>query len=65
MLEVLGLSLNSEMFPTNVFNCFSGHVKAAGLTSPEAQVMNGPTLTSFINGHFALTDIGLSECYGG
>jgi len=53
------------MFPTNVFNCFSGHVKAAGLTSPEAQVMNGPTLTSFINGHFALTDIGLSECYGG
>lgn len=42
-----------------------GHIKAAAIKSPEAQVMTGPKLVSLLNGLFSLVDIGLSDCFGG
>lgn len=42
-----------------------GHVEAATITSPEAQVMNGPALTAHVNGHFSLIETGLNNCYNG
>lgn len=55
----------------NVFSYFlpeymsPGHIEAATIVSPEAQVLNSPALTAHINGHFSLVDMGLSHCYGG
>jgi len=60
-----------SLLPANAFLSNSdtffhtGHIKAASLTSPEAQVMNGPTLTALINGQFSLVEMGLNRCYGG
>ncbi len=42
-----------------------GHIKAASLTSPEAQVMSGPKVISLLNGLISLVDLGLTECYSG
>jgi len=42
-----------------------GHIKMASITSPEAQIMTGPKLVSFLNGMFSLVDIGLAKCFGG
>lgn len=55
----------------NVFSFFlpeyqpPGHIKAAMITAPEAQVMTGPNLISLLNGFFSLVDLGLTTCYGG
>lgn len=55
----------------NVFSYFlpeyapSGHIDDASITSPEAQVLNGPKLTAFANGLFSLVEFGLNDCYGG
>ena len=43
----------------------TGHINGATIASPEGQVMNGPSLTSLVNGIFALVDVGLNDCYGG
>ncbi len=62
------------MFATNLFyNIISiligyaspGLIKAASLTSPEAQVLSGPKVISFLNGIISLVDLGLSHCFGG
>lgn len=55
----------------NVFSFFRpeyaapGQIIEASLTSPEAQVMNAPTIVGFLNGIFSLIDLGLTRCYGG
>lgn len=59
------LTANVRLSNSDTLFFHTGHIKAASLTSPEAQVMNGPTLTSFINGQFALVEMGLNKCYGG
>ena len=56
---------NACLSNSNILFFHTGHIKAASLTSPEAQVMNGPTLTTFINGQFSLVEMGLNRCYGG
>jgi hypothetical protein len=40
-------------------------VKDAKLTSPEAQIINSPTIVGFLNGVMSMVDTGLSNCYGG
>ena len=42
-----------------------GHIKAASLASPEAQVLSGPKIINLMNGIISLVDLGLTECYGG
>jgi len=42
-----------------------GQIIDASLTSPEAQVINAPTIVGFLNGIFSLIDFGLTRCYGG
>ena len=42
-----------------------GHIKAASLTSPEAQVLSGPKIINLMNGIISLVDLGLTECFGG
>ena len=55
----------------NVFSFFKpeysapGVITEAGLKSPEAQVMNAPTIVGFLNGVFSLIDIGTSSCFSG
>ena len=40
-------------------------MKDAQITSPEAQVINAPTLVGLLNGMMSLVDTGLNECFGG
>ena len=42
-----------------------GHIKAASLSSPEAQVMSGPKVIGILNGIISLVNLGLTECYSG
>ncbi len=55
----------------NVFSFFKpeysapGVITNAGLRSPEAQVLNAPTIVGFLNGIFSLIDIGTTSCYSG
>jgi hypothetical protein len=42
-----------------------GHIKAASITSPEAQVLTGPKMIAFLNGIISLVDVGLNDCYSG
>ncbi len=42
-----------------------GHIKAASLASPEAQVLSGPKIINLMNGIISLVDLGLTECFGG
>ena len=42
-----------------------GHIKAAALYSPEAQLLSGPKIISLLNGIISLVDLGLTECFGG
>jgi hypothetical protein len=55
----------------NVFSFFlpdfapPGRVAEAGLTAPEAQLLDSPKIIGFLNGLFSLVDIGMSNCYGG
>ncbi len=55
----------------NVFSFFNpeysapGVITNAGLKSPEAQVLNAPTIVGWLNGVFSLIDIGTSNCYSG
>ena len=44
---------------------FEGKIKEAKIVSPEAQVMNSPSLTKLTNGQFAIIDFGLNDCWGG
>eukprot|EP00586_Coscinodiscus_wailesii_P017163 CAMPEP_0172518280 /NCGR_PEP_ID=MMETSP1066-20121228/290722_1 /TAXON_ID=671091 /ORGANISM="Coscinodiscus wailesii, Strain CCMP2513" /LENGTH=2420 /DNA_ID=CAMNT_0013300633 /DNA_START=56 /DNA_END=7314 /DNA_ORIENTATION=- len=41
------------------------HIKAASLSSPEAQVLSGPKIVSLMNGIISLVDLGLTQCFGG
>jgi len=55
----------------SVFNYFlpqyssPGHLKAANLFSPEAQIFSGPKVINLFNGIVSLVDLGLQNCYGG
>jgi len=55
----------------NVFSFFlpeyqaPGQIQRTGLKSPEAQVMNAPTIVGFLNGLLSMLDVGLSDCYSG
>ena len=42
-----------------------GQINEAGLTAPEAQVLNAPTIIGWLNGIYSLIDTGLGGCYGG
>ena len=42
-----------------------GHIKAASLSSPEAQVLTGPKVINLLNGIISLIDLGLNNCYQG
>jgi hypothetical protein len=42
-----------------------GHIKAASITSPEAQIMSGPKIIGILNGFISLVDLGLTDCYSG
>lgn len=42
-----------------------GKVSEAGLTAPEAQVLDSPKIVGMMNGLYSLVDIGLSNCFGG
>lgn len=42
-----------------------GHIKAASLASPEAQIMSGPNVIGLLNGLISLVNLGLTECYSG
>ena len=42
-----------------------GSIKAALLTSPEAQLLSGPKIIGLMNGIISLVDLGLTECFGG
>lgn len=71
-LKNLDQKIGQEVYAIpNVFSYFlpefaaAGHIDDASITSPEAQVMNGPKLTSFVNGLFSLVDLGLNNCFGG
>jgi cullin-associated NEDD8-dissociated protein 1 len=71
-LKGLEQKIGQEVYAIpNVFSYFlpefaaAGHIDDASITSPEAQVMNGPKLTAFTNGLFALVDLGLNDCFGG
>ena len=44
---------------------FEGKIEEAKIVSPEAQVMNSPSLTRLTNGQFAIIDFGLNDCWGG
>ena len=68
LLEGIGQAAH---FSPDVFSFFRpeyaapGQIIEASLTSPEAQVMNAPTIVGFLNGIFSLIDLGLTRCYGG
>ena len=71
-LKDLNQKIGQEVYAIpNVFSYFlpefaaAGHIGDASITSPEAQVMNGPKISAFVNGLFALVDLGLNNCYGG
>jgi len=73
-LQLVDLQQKIGQGPHSIPNVFSyflpeyaapGHIKAAQLTSPEAQTMSGPKLISFLNGIFSLVDLGLNDCFGG
>ena len=55
----------------NVFSYFlpeysaPGQITESELISPEAMVINAPTMIGFLNGAFSLIDMGLNKCYGG
>ena len=42
-----------------------GQIIEASLTSPEAQILNSPTIIGFLNGAYSLIETGLNRCYGG
>ncbi len=42
-----------------------GYIKAASLTSPEAQVLTAPKVMNLLNGIVSLVDLGLNHCYSG
>lgn len=65
-------TLGQEPFKSlNVFSFFSpdyaapGAVKEASLVSPEAQIINAPTVVGILNGIMSMIDVGLSDCFGG
>jgi len=55
----------------NVFNFYlpgysaPGQITESELVSPEAMVINAPTVVGFLNGAFSLIDMGLTDCFGG
>jgi len=55
----------------NVFSFFkpeyapAGKIASAGLVSPEAQVLNGPTSVAMANMMLAFVKYGVNDCYGG
>jgi cullin-associated NEDD8-dissociated protein 1 len=69
-LQNLGLNLAQEPYnsPT-VFNFYqseyrsSGAVENSGLYSPEAQILNFPMITRFLNGLISLVEVGLGSCF--
>jgi hypothetical protein len=72
MMQNLQDFIGQEIHATpNVFSFFlpeyspNGKVADASLTSPESQVLDSPKITGFLNGVFALIDIGMTSCYGG
>ena len=42
-----------------------GQIIESDLVSPEAMVINAPTVVGFLNGAFSLIDMGLNKCFGG
>ena len=42
-----------------------GAIQDASLTSPEAQIINSPTIIGLLNGLMSMIDVGLNECFGG
>jgi hypothetical protein len=66
--DFIGQGIHSS---PNVFSFFlpeyspNGKVSDASLTSPESQVLDSPKIIGFLNGLFALIDIGMTNCYGG
>ena len=42
-----------------------GAIQDASLTSPEAQIINSPTIIGLLNGLMSMIDVGLNACYGG
>jgi len=55
----------------NVFSFFlpeyaaPGQITESNLVSPEAMVINAPTVVGFLNGAYALIDLGLNSCFKG
>jgi len=64
--------IGQEPFRTpSVFSSFEpeyanpGAIQKASLTSPEAQILNTPTIIGLQNGLMSMIDVGLNNCYGG
>ena len=55
----------------NVFGFFlpeysaPGQITEANLVTPEAMVINAPTVVGFLNGAYSLIDLGLNSCFDG
>jgi hypothetical protein len=71
-LENLQGSIGQEPhLAPNVFSFFlpryspKGHIKAASLTSPEAQILTAPKIIGTLNGLMSTVDFGLARCDGG
>lgn len=71
-LDSLQNKIGQEAHSTpSVFNFFlpeysaPGVIKEASLVSPEAQLLSGPNVINLMNGIISLTDLGLTECFGG
>ena len=64
-------SLKIRIYPptpflhTSVEYTAPGHIKAASISSPEAQVLTGPKLINLVNGMISLIDLGLNQCFSG
>ena len=42
-----------------------GAVKDSSLVSPEAMILNAPSIVGFLNGLMSIVDTGLGNCFGG
>ena len=42
-----------------------GHIQAASIASPEAQVLTGPKVVRLLNGFISFVDWGLNDCFSG
>ncbi len=71
MLRKLQDKVGQDTLAPNVFSFFlpdfepPGPLSDAGLSSPEAQVLDSPKTIGFLNGMYSMIDIGLSNCFGG